>query len=310
VIARSGQVIGGLFMGHSGRGIFTARAERLVSGLAAQAAIAMDNARLYQEARQAIQARDGFLAAAAHDLKTPLTGIKGMAELLHRRATRASAPEARQLADGLLDGLRTIDQTATRMSELINSMLDLTRMRLDAPLELDRRPTDLVALARQVMAVLEPTVTGHRLRIETDLAELAGSWDRARLARVVDNLLANAIKFSPGGGPITVSIRLEQERPGEAEWAALAVRDSGVGIPAAELARIFERFQRASNVIGTIEGTGIGLASARHIVESHGGILTVESEEGRGSTFTVRLPLAANQAPDDTAKEQLQASTY
>jgi signal transduction histidine kinase len=153
-------------------------------------------------------------------------------------------------------------------------------------------------------------VTGHRLRIETDLAELAGSWDRARLARVVDNLLANAIKFSPGGGPITVSIRLEQERPGEAEWAALAVRDSGVGIPAAELARIFERFQRASNVIGTIEGTGIGLASARHIVESHGGILTVESEEGRGSTFTVRLPLAANQAPDDTAKEQLQASTY
>ncbi|HEY8286233.1 MAG TPA: GAF domain-containing protein [Chloroflexota bacterium] len=310
VIARSGQVIGGLFMGHSGRGIFTARAERLVSGLAAQAAIAMDNARLYQEARQAIQARDGFLAAAAHDLKTPLTGIKGMAELLHRRATRASAPEARQLADGLLDGLRTIDQTATRMSELINSMLDLTRMRLDAPLELDRRPTDLVALARQVMAVLEPTVTGHRPRIETDLAELAGSWDRARLARVVDNLLANAIKFSPGGGPITVSIRLEQERPGEAEWAALAVRDSGVGIPAAELARIFERFQRASNVIGTIEGTGIGLASARHIVESHGGILTVESEEGRGSTFTVRLPLAANQAPDDTAKEQLQASTY
>jgi signal transduction histidine kinase len=310
VIARSGQVIGGLFMGHSGRGIFTARAERLVSGLAAQAAIAMDNARLYQEARQAIQARDGFLAAAAHDLKTPLTGIKGMAELLHRRATRASAPEARQLADGLLDGLRTIDQTATRMSELINSMLDLTRMRLDAPLELDRRPTDLVALARQVMAVLEPTVTGHRPRIETDLAELTGSWDRARLARVVDNLLANAIKFSPGGGPITVSIRLEQERPGEAEWAALAVRDSGVGIPAAELARIFERFQRASNVIGTIEGTGIGLASARHIVESHGGILTVESEEGRGSTFTVRLPLAANQAPDDTAKEQLQASTY
>jgi len=301
VIARSGQVIGGLFLGHPEPGIFTARAERLVVGLAAQAAIAMDNARLYQEARQAIQARDGFLAAAAHDLKTPLTGIKGMAELLHRRATRASAPEGQQLVAGLLDGLETIDQTATRMSELISGMLDLTRMRLNSPLELDRQPTDLVALARQAVAVLQPT-TDHQMRIESGQDTLIGSWDRARLARVVDNLLANAIKFSPGHGPIIVSLGTERER-GETARAVLAVRDSGVGIPAAELARIFDRFHRASNVIGTIEGTGIGLTSARQIVESHGGTLTVESKEGRGSTFTVRLPLAADPAANLASAE-------
>ena len=103
------------------------------------------------------------------------------------------------------------------------------------------------------------------------------------------NLLSNAIKYSPAGGEVRVGIR--RERTSESDWAVVAVQDEGLGIPAAEVPRIFEGFHRASNVTGRIGGTGIGLATARQVVEQHGGTIGVETEEGRGSTFTVRLPL-------------------
>jgi signal transduction histidine kinase len=106
----------------------------------------------------------------------------------------------------------------------------------------------------------------------------------------LDNLLSNAIKYSPAGGPVLVTVAREQIDGGA--YAVLAVQDHGVGIPAADLSHIFERFHRASNVQGRISGTGIGLASARQIVEQHGGDLTVRSTEGQGSVFTVLLPLA------------------
>jgi signal transduction histidine kinase len=130
----------------------------------------------------------------------------------------------------------------------------------------------------------------HQLRVETALAELIGEWDGVRLRRVLDNLLSNAIKYSPAGGPVLVTVAREQIDGGA--YAVLAVQDHGVGIPAADLSHIFERFHRASNVQGRISGTGIGLASARQIVEQHGGDLTVRSTEGQGSVFTVLLPLA------------------
>jgi signal transduction histidine kinase len=110
-----------------------------------------------------------------------------------------------------------------------------------------------------------------------------------RLVRVLDNLLANGIKYSPNGGEIEVSLARQDD--GGAAWAVLAVRDHGLGIPAADRPRVFERFRRARNVVGLIGGTGIGLASTRQIVEQHGGTITVVSQEGVGSTFTVRLPL-------------------
>ena len=108
---------------------------------------------------------------------------------------------------------------------------------------------------------------------------------------MLSNLLDNAIKYSPEGGPIVVRVSRE------GEWASIQVVDRGIGIPAAEIGRVFERFQRASNVERRISGTGIGLASVRHIVESHGGNIAAESREGDGATFTVRLPLDA--AGDD-----------
>jgi signal transduction histidine kinase len=119
-----------------------------------------------------------------------------------------------------------------------------------------------------------------------------GAWDGGRLQRVIDNLLGNAIKYSPSGGEVIV--RLEAC----GEWAVISVRDHGVGIPADDLPRIFEPFHRATNVVGRISGTGIGLSGTRRIVERHGGTLDVESSEGSGSIFTVKLPLQTSAATD------------
>jgi signal transduction histidine kinase len=114
-------------------------------------------------------------------------------------------------------------------------------------------------------------------------------YDAARLERVFANVIANAIKYSPSGSPIFVDIA---RQPGDDNsWAVVAIRDQGIGIPAADLPFIFERFHRAGNVAQQIQGTGIGLSSTRQIVEQHGGTIDVASQEGVGSTFTVRLPL-------------------
>jgi signal transduction histidine kinase len=146
-------------------------------------------------------------------------------------------------------------------------------------LELHRSPTDLVSLARKCVARRQHTSESHRLRFETRIAELVGSWDAARLERV----LANAVKYSPSGGAVAVKFSRE------ADWAILSVADRGIGIPAADLPHIVERFRRTSNVARQIAGSGLGLAGGRDIVEQHGGTISVRSEEGRGSTFVVRL---------------------
>ena len=130
--------------------------------------------------------------------------------------------------------------------------------------------------------------------------ELLGEWDARRLERVLTNLVSNAIKYSPEGGEVT--IRIAAEVDAEGSRAVLTVADQGLGIPAADLAKVFERFHRASNIVGRIGGTGIGLASVRQIVTAHGGAACVSSQEGQGATFVVRLPLTpsslrANLAP-------------
>jgi PAS domain S-box-containing protein len=231
------------------------------------------------------QQKDAFLAAASHDLKNPLTAIKARAQILQRQTSRMKGPEGQRL----VDGLRAIDQTATRLTAMINELLDVARLQMGRPLLLDRQATNLADLARQVVAELQPSTDRHDIEIQDRSDEPVGPWDRARLERVVSNLVSNAIKFSPEGGRVTLVVR-DEERD-ETRWVALEVRDEGVGIPVEDVPRIFERFYRGSNVEGAIEGTGLGLAGARHIVEQHGGRLLVESEQGAGSVFTLLLPV-------------------
>ena len=229
--------------------------------------------------------KDEFLAAASHDLKTPLATIKGLSQLLRRQAQRSGTlDETRVLA-----GLSRIDLTVSRLTRMVNDLLDITRMQMERPLDLDRRPTDLVGLANRVAAESQLATERHRIRVDSAAPSLPGRWDVARVERALANLLGNAIKYTPDGGEITV--RVSREVNGHGAFARLDVRDSGLGIPPDELERVFDRFYRASNVVEGTSGTGIGLTGARQIVQEHGGQITVESRVGQGSIFTVRLPL-------------------
>ena len=229
--------------------------------------------------------REEFLSSAAHDLKTPLTTIRGHAELVQRRMARAGGPETASV----LRGLARIEEGTDAMLDLINQLLDTTRQQMGGGLDLSRQPTDLLALVRGCVDA-QREASGRTLTLETDLADLHLGLDRARITRVVGNLLSNALKYSPTDRSILV--RVAQETEANGPEALIAVTDQGIGIPAADLPLIFERFRRASNVVGRVQGTGIGLASALGIVTQHGGTISVESKEGEGSTFTVRLPLA------------------
>jgi signal transduction histidine kinase len=241
------------------------------------------------EQRTLERQKDAFLSAAAHDLKTPLTTIKGLAQILQRRARRSDTPET----NAMIDGLSRIDTTTTRMTALINELLDVTRLQMGRSLDLVLQPIDLVAFAERLISEQQQTTENHRLVVESEVDQLVGRWDEARLERAITNLLANATTYSPNGG--TVTVRVRQDQVGDQAVAVLTVSDQGLGIPEADLPYIFERFHRASNVAGTIPGTGIGLAGASQIIAQHGGEISVESTVGQGTTFTVCLPLRTEQ---------------
>lgn len=237
------------------------------------------------EQRNLERHKDEFLSAAAHDLRTPLTTVKGRVQLLHR-LLNADVDLDRER---ILDNLARIDANVGRMVTLINELLDVANIELGRAVNLDMRPVDLVQLAETVVSEHGQATDRHRVVMEARVPELMGSWDAARLERVLGNLVSNAIKYSPSGGDICIV--LTRERVLDRDWAVLAVQDHGVGIPASDLPYIFERFHRGGNVTGKIPGTGIGLAAVRQIVEQHGGSITVESQEGERTVFTVRLPL-------------------
>jgi signal transduction histidine kinase len=234
------------------------------------------------EAESAVRTRDELLAIVSHDLKNPLAAIKGNSQLLWRRVARMDVDDAEKLT--ML--LNRIDEAASRMNLLISDLMDFGRLQAGQSLTLQRRPVDLVTLANNVARELQNTTDSHVIRVDAGVASLAGMWDGPRIEQVLSNLLANAIKYSPQGGPITVRVyRREDGR------AALSVSDQGLGIPPQDLPHIFEWFRRAKNTSGRISGAGIGLASARYIAHQHGGDIEVESVPGEGSTFTLVLPV-------------------
>ena len=254
----------------------------LVRLLADQAAVILESRALIDEAarvrahEEAARLKEDFISAAAHDLKTPLTTLVAQAQFLERRAqTQPSAP-----AD--LAGLRRIVVEAKRLSSLVLKLLDASRLE-QGKLVGDREPVDLVELARDVAR--RDSHQGRRITVSAD-APVVGSYDPQRIGQVLENLVENAVKYSPADSEVAVAV---SNRNGE---AFIDVTDEGIGIPASDLPRIFDRFHRASNVDDRrFAGMGLGLFICKGIVEQHGGHISVESRIGAGSTFHVVLPL-------------------
>ncbi|MEW6567625.1 MAG: HAMP domain-containing sensor histidine kinase [Chloroflexota bacterium] len=226
------------------------------------------------------KAQRDFVANVSHDLRTPLTSIQGFAQAILDGA--AAGTEGQQQA------ARVIYEESDRLRRLVDGLLDLAR--LDAgQMVFSMALVDLAAIVRGVMERLSLRAAEKQVRLDNQLKEIPLLLaDGDRLARVFTNLVDNAIKHTPSGGVVTV-------RPEtEAGWVVVHVEDTGPGIPAEELSRIFERFYQLAKArpYGEGRGVGLGLAISREIVQAHGGRLTAQSTLGQGSRFSVRLPLA------------------
>ncbi|MBI4499487.1 MAG: PAS domain S-box protein [Chloroflexi bacterium] len=224
------------------------------------------------------QMKDEFLSLAAHELKTPLTAIKGTSQLLLRQLARGRTTLGEQEARLL----QTIDDRTDYMVGLVSELLDLSRI-ATGRLALRPAPMDLAALLREVVAQQQVLSPDYSFTLEGAEEPVWGAWDRGRLEQVFTNLLDNAAKYSPAGRPITVRLRAS------ADQAHVAVQDRGIGIPAGELPYLFERHFRASNVGMAPSGLGLGLYLSSQIVQRLGGRIWAESVEGQGSTFHVEL---------------------
>ncbi len=251
----------------------------LAEDLARRAAVAVENARLYQAAQNANRLKDEFLATVSHELRTPLTSILGWATML--RSNRVEG-EALQRA------LEIIERSAKNQHQIIEDLLDVSRI-ITGKLRLEIRPVDLASLIETAIESLRPAFDAKKVRLQklldTGLHPVSG--DPSRLQQIVWNLLSNAIKFTPRDG--RVQIRLERI----ASHVEIAVMDTGQGISDDFLPFVFDRFMQAdSTTTRKHGGLGLGLAIVRHLVELHGGTVQAESEgEEKGSTFTVVLPL-------------------
>ena len=240
-------------------------------------ALAIDNVRLYERAQQAIRARDDTISLVSHDLRNPVNAIKMISTSLVRRAPAPAELE---------DYLNTIAEAARQCDGLIQDLLDVSRIEAGR-LRVDPQPTDVAALLRGAVEILAPLADDRGLRLEVSVADglplvLA---DEQRVQQVLSNLVGNAIKFTEPGG--RVRVRVEPPTGGASE-VTVAVSDTGPGIPAEDLPRVFDRYWQGGRAARRA-GAGLGLPIAKGIVDAHGGRMWAESEVGRGSTFAFTL---------------------
>jgi signal transduction histidine kinase len=225
--------------------------------------------------------RDLFLSVASHELKTPLTSLLLQTQLLQRRLGSAGLLREREQ-----QALQLVAAQAQRLDRMIMALLDISRLEL-GQLSLNVAPLDICALARRLVAEIQPTTEVHVVTCEAPDDELIVLGDDLRLEQVLQNLLQNAIKYSPAGGPVEVTVA------SEAGSVCVTVADRGIGLPEEAMPRLFERFYRAPNADPhQISGMGIGLYVVREIVRLHGGTVRADAQEGGGSRFMVCLPQA------------------
>lgn len=238
--------------------------------------------RLVADLRAALAARDEFLSVASHELRTPLSTLKLQTTTLSRRLARSSVGDAEP---DLARHVSVIDRQVTRLEKLTEALLDVSRI-TSGRLELHREAIDLVAVVREIVGRFQADHTpGAAVVLFDGDAAVLGEWDPSRIDQITSNLIANAIRYGDNS-PVHVSVR------GVQQSACICVRDGGIGIAADQKERIFERFVRAVSS-SNYSGLGLGLWIAKRLVDAHGGGIDVESEPGHGATFTVTLPLNA-----------------
>lgn len=231
-------------------------------------------------------AKSEFLRLAAHELRGPVAVLRGYVSLL-ADGSLGRLPEPAAHALPILNGkLREVNL-------MVDQMLDTARME-DNRLQLTMRRQDLRGLLREsVESITHLATPAHRIVVDIDRRPAVAVVDRGRIAIVLTNLIQNAIKYSPDGGEIRCRLRAE------AATAAIAITDSGIGVAAADLPRLFTRYGRVASDSHGIPGTGLGLYLSRELARRHGGDILVETSPGSGSTFTLRLPLAPDGAPPE-----------
>jgi PAS domain S-box-containing protein len=273
VISSSGAVIGGLFFGHPEPGMFLEEHEDLVVNMASQAAIALDNSRLFEEVKELNNKKDEFIALASHELKTPLTSMSGFLQVLQRTAP-----------DGM--NMRFLDKAMLQLEKLnmlINDLLDISKVQA-GKLQFYFEPLNLAALIEDICETFVQSVPGYEIISELD-ENLMVRGDKIRLEQVITNLINNAVKYAPE------SKKIEVTAANKAGKAIVAIKDHGMGIRKEDQAHIFTQFYRVKDHEKHVSGLGLGLYITRKIVERHGGDIWVESELGNGATFIFTIPV-------------------
>jgi PAS domain S-box-containing protein len=308
VKSRSGEVIGGLFFGHSQPGVFTERAERLIAGVAAQAGTAIDNARLYEArktlldseraartvAEQANRLKDEFLMTLSHELRTPLNAILGWAQVLQVESKTESDYQK---------GLQVIERNARVQRQLVEDLLDMSRITA-GKMRLEMQIIEPAAFVAAAVETVKPAADAKVIRLETTLDRTAGpiSGDPDRLQQIVWNLLTNAIKFTSRDGEVRVTLA------GMRDHVEITIADNGMGIRPDFLPRVFERFSQGDLSMGRrFGGVGLGLPIVKSLVEAHGGTVSVTSpgvDQGTAVTIQLPRPPRLSESPCGTSIDQ------
>ena len=270
------QTLGALSVQSFQADVYGESQKELLKTIAAQAAIALRNAELLQSEQKAIAERDEFLSLTTHEIKNPLTSIRGYLELAEDALQSSSIEEARS-------SLEVVKSEASKIQRFAEDLLEVSRMGV-GKFTIKFEETDLSAIVSQVVQRYADTSEQEIDLKLTKAPTLLG--DPTRLGQAVENLVSNAVKYSPEKSRIEVALEAEDDE------VVVRVRDHGRGIPPNKLPLIFERFYRVEESGGTVKGTGLGLFITREIVRAHGGNIRVDSREGEGTEFIIELPVA------------------
>ncbi len=304
-------VLGFLHLGCNDISTTDADGLTFLKAIANAAAVAVQNARLFEETdrqRQQLERldaeKDEFISIVSHELKNPLASIKGYAGLLQRRAKKDKALQT------ALKGLEVIEQQVNRMTTLLDQLRDVSQIGMDRFM-IEAGPLDIAELAQRIAFDMQTTSNDHEIHIDVHDEPLMINADEFRMSQVLGNLMSNAIKYSPQGGLIDIVVQQSSapsQRPSDmpaGDYAVITVHDRGIGIPRDVQEYLFQRFFRAPNTQGRISGMGLGLYITREILQRHGGYIWLESEEGKGSLFGIALPLLKETSAGDSENSEL-----